>query len=445
MRKILLPLLLSWLSLQVVNAQQALNVLGYNVFDKTLPNGLKIIVCEKPGNAMAEVQLWYRVGSKDEKPGIRGMAHMFEHMMFRGSKNFPGEGDVFIDSITAMGGEVNAYTSFDCTVYHETVPLNKINSVFAMEADRMEHLILDQKTLDIERQVVGEELRNGNSNWFRRVTSEVYENLYPDNHPYRVDVIGYLDTILMFTTQQCREFYDKYYAPNNCVMIVVGDVKHEDIFKTAEQYFGGIKKNIQHTKIRPQYINVSAIRKDEFKVDFPVQLYGYIIPQPAVGDLDYYAFIMAKDLLFNNPNAVLQEKIIDEQRLAYGMLQLSDDYAMYNSYCQIYIPMNAAPGNVRVKKLIGGELLTIFEEGFDDESIQAYISHLEAAQQLNACKKDYLADLLGKAEIYYRDYRYWNEKLIQFKKLDAATLSRLTKKYFTGDAYRVVNIKPDLN
>ncbi len=432
-------------SIQTAEAQSTQNVLGYSVYDRTLPNGFKVIVCEKPGASMAEVQMWYRVGSKDEKPGIRGMAHMFEHMMFRGSKKFPGEGDVFIDSITAMGGEVNAYTSFDCTVYHETVPKEKLNTVFAMEADRMENLILDQKTLDIERQVVGEELRNGNSNWFRRVMSDVYEHLYPDNHPYRVDVIGYLDTILMFSTQQCQEFYDKHYAPNNCVMIVVGDVNHEEIYKQAQTYFGGIKKNIQHTRVRPQNVNVSTLRKEEFSVDFPVQLYAYMLPQPAVGDADYYAFIMAKDLLFSNPNAVLQKKIIDEQRLAYGMLQVSDDYAMHSSFCQIYIPMNAAPGNVRVKKMIMGELTMLFEDGFDEEEIQAYIKHLEAEQLLNACKSTYIADLLGKAEMYYYDYRFWNEKLIQFKKLDAATLGRMSKKYFTGDAYRVVNIKPIMN
>ncbi|MFN5518681.1 MAG: M16 family metallopeptidase [Bacteroidota bacterium] len=430
---------------QGIQAQDPVDVLGYQVYDKTLANGLKVIVCEKPGGSMAEVQLWYRVGSKDEKPGIRGMAHMFEHMMFRGSKKFPGEGDVFIDSIMAMGGEVNAYTSFDCTVYHETVPLNKMKTVFAMEADRMENLILDQRTLDIERQVVGEELRNGNSNWFRKVLGDVYEQLYPDNHPYRVDVIGYLDTILMFTTKQCQDFYDKYYAPNNCVMIIVGDVKHDDLFKTAETYFGGIKKNIQHTRTPPQAISAATIRCEEFSVDFPVQLYGYLIPQPAVGQPDYHSFIMAKDLLFGNPNAILPTMIVDEQRLAYGMMQVSDNRSLFSSYCQIYIPMNAAPGNIKVKKMISGELISVFEEGFDDESIAAYISHLEAQQQLNAYNSKYIADLLGKAELYYPDYRYWNEDINQFKKLDAYSLSKYAKKYFTTDAFRVVNIKPIMN
>ncbi len=445
MKRIILFLVVFFLS-TALWAQTA-NILGYQTYDKGLTNGLKVIVCEKPDANLAEIQLWYRVGSKDEKPGIRGMAHMFEHMMFRGSKNYPGEGDVFIDSINAMGGEVNAYTSFDCTVYHETVPANKIPGVFSMEADRMENLILNQKTLDIERQVVGEELRNGNSNWFRKVMSEVYDNLYANNHPYRVDVIGYLDTILMFTTAQCQAFYDQYYSPNNCVLVVVGNVQHDEIFKLAEQYFGTIKKSTPQLKPQSYYVNASSIRNEEYKVDFPVQLYAYMIPQPAVTDPDYYAFLLAKDLLFNNSNSIVREKIIDEQHLAYGLIQVNDDYAMYQSFCQIYIPMNAAPGNAKVKKLITQELLTAFdnEEGLDEEEIHDYLKHLEALQQLNAYSNMYLADLIGKAEIYYRDYRRWNEKLIQFKKMDAPTLKHMVKKYFTPDAIRVLNIKPEMN
>ena len=180
---------------------QLLTALAYDypTSSKTLSNGLKIIVCEKPGGSMTEVQLWYKTGSKDEVEGIRGMAHMFEHMMFRGSKNYMGEGDVFIDSMETIGANVNAYTSFDRTVYHENIPNEKLEMVLKMEADRMENLVLSQNTLDVERQVVGEELRNGQNNWFQRMHDDVYDHLYPDGHPYRVDVIGYLPQILAFT------------------------------------------------------------------------------------------------------------------------------------------------------------------------------------------------------------------------------------------------------
>src|SRR5438045_3688678 len=115
----------------------------YPIKSTVLDNGLKVIVCEKNTNPMVEMEVWYRVGSKDEWDGIRGMAHMFEHMMFRGSKNFSGEGDIYIKLLDKMGGNVNAYTTFDRTVYHEEVLSQNIEKVFEMEADRMANLLLD--------------------------------------------------------------------------------------------------------------------------------------------------------------------------------------------------------------------------------------------------------------------------------------------------------------
>src|SRR6185437_1603330 len=143
----------------------ATKAIDYPMKSTTLENGLKVIVCEKNTNAMAEIEVWYRVGSKDEWDGVRGMAHMFEHMMFRGSKNFNGEGDIYIKLLEKLGGSTNAYTTFDRTVYHEEVEAKNVEKVFELEADRMANLIQSQKVLDTERQVVGEELRLGKNNW----------------------------------------------------------------------------------------------------------------------------------------------------------------------------------------------------------------------------------------------------------------------------------------
>src|ERR1700752_1252936 len=119
----------------------------YPTKSTTLPNGLKVIVCEKNTNPMVEMEVWYRVGSKDEWDGVRGMAHMFEHMMFRGSKNFNGEGNIYIKLLEKLGGNINAYTTFDRTVYHEEVLATNLEKVFDMEADRMANLVLSQKVL----------------------------------------------------------------------------------------------------------------------------------------------------------------------------------------------------------------------------------------------------------------------------------------------------------
>ena len=415
----------------------------YPTFTKTLSNGLKIIVCEKPGGTLSEVQLWYKTGSKDEWDGIRGMAHMFEHMMFRGSKNYMGEGDVFIDSMEAIGAAVNAYTTFDRTVYHETIPTEKLEMVLKMEADRMENLVLSQNTLDVERQVVGEELRNGMNNWFQRMHSDVYDHLYPEGHPYRVDVIGYLPEILNFTTQQCQDFYDKYYSPNNCFLIVVGDVKSADVFSLAEKIFGGIKKQIPpRALVTTPDIFSDSLRQYEYAVDFPVQIYGYIIPKPASTDSDFFSWLLLKDILFTNVNSVFNKKIVQEMQAAYQISEVSDDWSLYTNYCELYIIMQAAPGNVRVKKSINAEIQSIIDEGVEENLLKDYISNLKAHRVLNLYDINFIAGELGIAEMYNGDYNLTDKQITEFEKITSAQLQSTAAKYFNPSDFQVINIKP---
>jgi len=415
----------------------------YPLYSKILANGLKVIVCEKPEGDMVEVQVWYKAGSKDESNGIRGMAHMFEHMMFRGSKNYPGEGDVFIDSMEALGGSVNAYTTFDRTVYHETIPKEKVETVFKMEADRMSNLILSQVTLDIERQVVGEELRNGENNWFQRMHNSVYDQLYPEGHPYRVDVIGYLDQIVSFTTKQCQDFYDKFYSPNNAVLVVVGNVKYDEVFAMAENNFGIITKQIpdQLKYSTPDIFN-DSLRQYEYSVDFPVQIYGYIIPKPAVGDSDFYKFVFLKDLLFTNPNSVFNKEIVQDMQAAYQISALSDDWSMYTNFCELYIIMQAAPGNVKVKKAINSEIQSIIDEGIDIQLMKDYLQSIKAQRTLNLYQNDYIANELGMAELYLGDFQKYDEMIRAFEKITPEQLQQTANKYFNPQNFKVLNIKP---
>ncbi|MEI7801373.1 MAG: pitrilysin family protein [Bacteroidota bacterium] len=415
----------------------------YPTYSKTLSNGLKIIVCEKPGGTMTEVQLWYKTGSKDETEGIRGMAHMFEHMMFRGSKNYMGEGDVFIDSMEAIGANVNAYTSFDRTVYHESIPTEKLEMVLKMEADRMENLVLSQNTLDVERQVVGEELRNGQNNWFQRMHDDVYDNLYPDGHPYRVDVIGYLPQILAFTTQQCQDFYDKNYSPNNCFLVVVGDVKSATVFDLAEKIFGGIKKQLPARKpYKTPDIFSDSLRQYEYAVDFPVQIYGYIIPKPAATDVDFFSFLLLKDILFTNPNSIFSKKIVDEMQAAYQISEVSDDWSMYTNYCEIYLIMQAAPGNVRVKKTINAEIQSIIDDGIDEYLLKDYIANMKAQRVLNLYDDFSIANELGIAELYFGDYNKYDSMIAAMEKITPEQLQQTAQKYFNPEKFQVINIKP---
>ena len=416
--------------------------IDYPMKSTLLENGLKVIVCEKNTNAMAEVEVWYRVGSKDEWDGVRGMAHMFEHMMFRGSKNFNGEGDVYIKLLEKMGGTVNAYTTFDRTVYHEEVESKNIEKVLEMEADRMSNLLLTQKVLDTEREVVGEELRLGQNNWLNRMAEDNYKHYYPKGHPYAVNVIGNLGEILNFTTQQCQDFYDKFYSPNNAFIVVTGNVKAEDIFAYAKKYFAPIKKQlpINVKKAEPDIFTYS-IDIEEATVDFPVQIYSYVIPSPAFGHKDYYAFNLLSELLFTNNNSIFNVSIVNAN-LAYFIEPAQDISRMYANYSTFDIIMQAAMGNAKVKKIISKEINEIINEGIEQELIDNYLHNLEAKKTFADYSNQNISAQLGFAEYYYTDYNKYNATIDAYKKIKADDLKQIAQTYFNPEKLKVINCKP---
>jgi len=416
--------------------------IDYPMKSTVLDNGLKIIVCEKNTNAMAEVEVWYRVGSKDEWDGVRGMAHMFEHMMFRGSKNFNGEGDVYIKLIEKMGGNSNAYTTFDRTVYNEEVESKNVEKVFEMEADRMANLLLSQKVLDTERQVVGEELRLGQNNWYRRMGEDRYKSLYPKGHPYQVDVIGFLPEITSFTTQQCQDFYDKFYSPNNAFIVVTGNVKAEDVFAYAKKHFGGIKKQlpINTKKSEPDIFNYN-IETEEMVIDFPVQIYSYIIPSPAFGTKDYYAFNLLADLLFGNSNSILNNVVVNGN-MAYQIATQNDISRMYSNYTTIDVIMQAAMGNAKVKKVIGKQINEIINDGVEQKLLDDYINNLQAKQIFTNYANQDISAQLGFAEYYYNDYTKYNSMIESYKKIKTDDLKQIAQTYFNPEKIKVINCKP---
>ncbi len=416
----------------------------YPTFSTTLKNGMKVIACEKPGNDFVQVEVWYRVGSKDEKPGIRGMAHLFEHMMFRGTKKYPGNSHFeLLDK--AGAANINAYTSFDRTVYHEYVPSSAVELTFDLESDRMANFTVTQEILNTEREVVGEELRIGRNNWYSRTASDRYEYLYPKDHPYEVDVIGYLDEITSWKAEQCMDFFNNYYSPNNAFLVVVGNVKHEEIFKLAEKYFGAVTKQL---KIKPQEKIPSLldhkVEKNEMFLFFPVQIYSYIFARPAFGDKDYLPVTLLTQMLFTDNNSILNNRLVKKDMLAYGIQFGSDDRSMYPNFGIVDLIMDAQPGNVKVKKAIREEITKIAEEGIKQESIHDFIKSLENTFLLDSYNSENIAGQLGLFEYYYNDYSMSFKWFDELRKITPDDLKRVAKEWFSEERMQVINIKPEL-
>ncbi len=413
----------------------------YQSFDKTLANGLKVIVTEKPGNGFAEIEVWYRVGSKDEGPGIRGMAHMFEHMMFRGTKNVSGE--QLLEKMDSVGANWNAYTTYDRTVYHEYLPAEAMEMAIMLEADRMANLQVTQEILNTERQVVGEEYRNGMSNWYQKLVQDRYELLYPDNHPYQFDVIGHLDEITNFTAPQCMQFYDKYYSPNNAFVVIVGDVNHEEMFKLAEKYFGAVTKQLPASVAgaSPKILG-THVKATEMELNFPLQDYCYSFPQPSVADKDFFAYDMLISLFFTDDNSILNERLVKKEHSVYAVLQANETWSLFPSRTQFDVFMGPQPGNVKVKKAIREEMDNVIANGLPQGKMDDYLANTEADEIMSAYTAEGIAAEVGSAEYYLHDYHRMETMLDNYKAVTQDDIKRVAALYFSADNIDVINIKP---
>jgi zinc protease len=212
----------------------------------TLDNGLEVITLEDFSCPIVSVQVWYEVGSKDEKPDRQGYAHMFEHMMFKGTDRV-SEKDHF-DLLRKVGGTCNAYTSFDQTVYHETLPADKIELALWLEAERMSFLKIDQHAFDTERKVVEEELRMRENQPYGNVFKKMAAELFTE-HPYRWTPIGKLSHLRSTSVPELREFWIDHYVPNNATLIIVGAIEHKKAQKLAKQYFGWIPAGPEPSRV----------------------------------------------------------------------------------------------------------------------------------------------------------------------------------------------------
>src|SRR5687767_452702 len=207
----------------------------------TLPNGMQVVLLEDHSTPIAHAEIWYHVGSKNEKPGRTGFAHLFEHMMFKGSKNVEPEGHP--SWISSVGGQSNAYTNEDVTVFWQTFPTQYLPLVLWLEADRLASLRIDEAVFKTEREVVKEERRMRIENQpYGRLNEIVYDQAFTV-HPYKHPTIGSMKDLEAASIADVREFFRTYYVPNNATLVIVGDFDRQETLAMVNQYFGRIPKS----------------------------------------------------------------------------------------------------------------------------------------------------------------------------------------------------------
>ncbi len=313
-----------------------------NVHHYTLTNGLQLFVIEDHRAPVVMSQIWYKVGSAYETPGRTGLAHMLEHMMFKGTTRFPG--DTLTQLIADNGGQFNAGTSQDITYYYEMLPADKLALSFELEADRMQHLQLHQADFEKENQVVQEERRMRTDDNPQMAT---VERLYATAHlaaPYHHMPIGWMHDIQQHTLADLTKWYQQWYAPNNATLVVVGDVKADKVYQLAKKYFSNISKNPAITPLKahreppslgPRHVTINIPAK------VPYVLLAYNTPNINTAQPTWkaYALVLASAILTSGDSARLPQDLIRKQRL---VTEIDAHYTPFTLFPDLFV-IDATP------------------------------------------------------------------------------------------------------
>ncbi|OGH56606.1 MAG: hypothetical protein A3G34_09390 [Candidatus Lindowbacteria bacterium RIFCSPLOWO2_12_FULL_62_27] len=408
----------------------------------TLKNGLKVIVRPKTGAPVATMQVWYRVGSWNERVGIRGIAHLFEHMMFRGSEKYgPEEHSRLIQKI---GGYDNAFTAEDMTVYHQTLPAPHLELAFRLEADRMQTLVLDSQVLNTEREVVKEEFRQSLNNPFSKAYLEFRKRLFP-GHPYAWTPLGDMEDLDKITVQDCLDFYRRHYAPDNAVLIVAGDVSVADVRRLAETHFGPLRpagRGANPAPIEMSKLQKPADRRIALKLDLelPVVTLAYHIPPAAHEDIPALEVLTA--ILSGGESSRLYRKLVRESKLAVhamGYTLLQRDPGLYGVGAA-FLPNRRTS---QVESKLRDEIARVIRDGVTERELQKAVNQTLADMVFEAYSADHLAHGYGETELLEGDFRRWETVLDRYRALKPKDVQAAAARYLSPDREIVLIAEPE--
>jgi len=345
-------------------------------FDKfILENGLKVIVHHDNTTPLIAINILYNVGARDESPEQTGFAHLFEHLMFGGSKNIP----VYDKPLQLVGGENNAFTNNDITNYYITLPKENIETGFWLESDRMMELAFSEKSLEVQRNVVIEEFKQ---RYLNQPYGDVWLYLRPlayNVHPYMWATIGKeISHIENAKIEDVKQFFYKHYAPNNAILVVAGDIETETVKTLAEKWFGSIEKRNIAVRNLPKEPKQTEARFLELKRNVPYNAIYKAYHMCSKFDKNYYATDLLSDILSGGDSSRFYQKLIKEQNLFSNL----DAYLMGSIDEGLFVVSGKLVENIDIKeaeKAIEDELELIKNELVSDYELQKVKNKFESS------------------------------------------------------------------
>lgn len=413
-------------------------------YEHTLANGLRVIVKEDHRAPTVVHMVWYRAGSIDESNGTTGVAHVLEHMMFKGTPSVgPGE---FNRRVAAAGGRDNAFTSRDYTVFFQQVPKARLPEMMALEADRMRHLTLSPDEFAQEIKVVMEERRMRTDDQPQAQLIEALNAVAFESNPYRRPIIGWMNDLENMTAQDARDWYERWYVPNNAYVVIVGDVDHEAVFRAAEKAYGGLKARPLPGRKPQAEAPQAGIRRLVVKApaDLPQLVMAYKVPvlRSVEQDDDVYALDMFSALLSGHAAARFSQNLVRTQRLAVTASADFDSTARGPGL--FYLIGAPAPGHT-VAELEAGlraEIARVQKDGVSAEELERARAQLIASETYKLDSMFAQAMEIGQLEASGLSYRDDRRIIAKLEAVSAEAVQSVARRYFGDDLLTVGVLDP---
>jgi len=433
-----IQLIIIALLLQITSVAQA------EVFEKTLGNGLKVIVKEDHRAPVLVQQVWYHVGSMDERTGTTGVAHVLEHMMFKGTKDVPvGE---FSRIIASAGGRENAFTAYDHTAYFQQLHKSKLPLAMKLESDRMHNLQMAKKEFDKEIQVVMEERRwrtddDPHSLVFEKLMAAAYQE-----HPYHNPIIGWMDDLVNMTDVDALNWYKTWYAPNNATLVIAGDVKVSEVFALAQKYYGGIpevKLPVRKAVGEAPQIGIKRIVvKAPAELPYLVMAWHAPTLRDAEKDWKPYALEVLAGVLDGNSSARLNKALVHDQQVA---TEVGTGYDSVARGPALFI----VEGTPREGKTVGDvehalreQLELLVRDGVSAEELQRVKAQVTAGEVYKRDSVFYQAMQIGQLESAGLSYKVIPVTLQKLQAVTAQQVQDVAREIFNDDQLTVATLDP---
>lgn len=434
-----------------IAALALVSLISFEVFanphEYMLENGLKLIVKEDHRSPVVVSQIWYKAGSIDELNGTTGVAHVLEHMMFKGTKKVSG--GEFSKQIAAVGGRDNAFTARDYTAYFQQLHKSKLPLAMKLEADRMHNLKLTKEEFAKEIKVVMEERRLRTDDQPHSLVHEKMMAIAYQSHPYRRPIIGWMNDLENMSVQDAQEWYDRWYAPNNAVLVVVGDVNPNDVFSLAQKYYGKIKSRpllslaLRKPQVEPPQAGIKRLMvKAPARLPYLVMGYHAPVLHDADADWEPYALEMLVGVLDGNESARLNKALVREQRIASS---INADYDSTGRGPSMFF-LNGTPSEGKsaeeLETALHNEVQKLIRDGVTEEELARVKAQVVSGHVFQLDSMFYQAMQIGQLESVGLSYRDLDTIIKKLQAVTAEQVRDVAIKYLIEDSLTVATLDP---